>query len=111
MKVIGIVVVGVVLLLLLMMDKKQIQKMMSVLSVFWFRLAFAFLILFTMNVAGGFIGIYVPVNIASGLVTRGFRHSGIRCTMRFCIVFIKSLLIEGVDISFEDCCNLYVSRQ
>lgn len=68
MKVIGIVAVGVVLLLLLMMNKKQIQKMMDRLSVFWFRLAFAFLILFTMNVIGGFIGLYVPVNIASGLV-------------------------------------------
>ena len=67
-KVIGIVAVGVVLLLLLMMNKKQIQKMMDRLSVFWFRLAFAFLILFTMNVIGGFIGLYVPVNIASGLV-------------------------------------------
>ncbi len=68
MKVIGIVAVGVVLLLLLKMNKKQIQKMMDRLSVFWFRLAFAFLILFTMNVIGGFIGLYVPVNIASGLV-------------------------------------------
>ena len=68
MKVIGIVVVGLVLLLLLMMNKKQIQKMMDRLSVFWFRFAFAFLILFTMNVIGGFIGLYVPVNIASGLV-------------------------------------------
>ena len=68
MKVIGIVAVGSVLLLLLMMNKKQIQKMMDRLSVFWFRLAFAFLILFTMNVIGGFIGLYVPVNIASGLV-------------------------------------------
>jgi inhibitor of the pro-sigma K processing machinery len=68
MKVIGIVTVGVVLLLLLLMNKKQIQKMMDRLSVFWFRLAFAFLILFTMNVIGGFIGLYVPVNIASGLI-------------------------------------------
>ena len=68
MKVIGIVAVGVVLLLLLMMNKKQTKKMLDRLSVFWFRLAFAFLILFTMNVIGGFIGLYVPVNIASGLV-------------------------------------------
>ena len=77
MKVIGIVAVGLVLLLLLMMNKKQIRKMMDRLSVFWFRLAFAFLILFTMNVIGGFIGLYVPVNIASGLVLAilGFRDS------------------------------------
>jgi len=68
MKVIGIVAVGLALLLLLTMDKKKIQKLMERLSVFWFRLAFAFLILFAMNVAGGFIGLYVPVNIASGLL-------------------------------------------
>ncbi len=68
MKIIGIVAVGFILLLLLAMDKKQIQKTMERFSIFWFRLAFAFLILFAMNVAGGFIGLYVPVNIASGLL-------------------------------------------
>nr|WP_192600645.1 pro-sigmaK processing inhibitor BofA family protein [Sporosarcina limicola] len=57
-----------VLLLLLVMDKKQIQKVLERLSVYWFRLAFAFLILFAMNVAGGFIGVYVPVNVLSGLL-------------------------------------------
>ncbi|KXH86712.1 pro-sigmaK processing inhibitor BofA [Sporosarcina sp. HYO08] len=60
--------VGVFLLLLLMLDKKQIQKGLELLSIFWFRLAFAFLALFAMNVVGGFIGIYVPINIASGLI-------------------------------------------
>lgn len=64
---IGILVVGFVLLLLLV-DKKLIHKAFERLSIYWFRLAFAFLILFAMNVAGGFFGIYVPVNIASGLL-------------------------------------------
>ncbi|MFS0577511.1 pro-sigmaK processing inhibitor BofA family protein [Sporosarcina sp. 179-K 3D1 HS] len=68
MNVIILATVGVVLLLLLMLDKKQIQNGAERLSVFWFRLAFAFLLLFAMNIAGGFIGIYVPVNIASGLI-------------------------------------------
>lgn len=67
MNIIGIVIVGLVLLLLLVMNKKQIQKTTERLSVYWFRLAFAFLILFAMNVVGGFFGIHVPVNIASGL--------------------------------------------
>ena len=67
MKVIGIVIIGFVLLLLLMMDKKQIRKTTERISVFWFRLAFAFLILFAMNIVGGFLGIHVPVNVASGL--------------------------------------------
>ena len=68
MKIIVATVIGVVLLLLLMMDKKQIGKLTEKLSVFWFRLAFAFLALFLLNIAGGFVGIYFPVNIASGFL-------------------------------------------
>lgn len=67
-KMIGIVIIGVVLLLLLRMNKKQLQRTIEWLSVFWFRLAFAFLLLFAMNIAGGFIGIHFPVNIASGFI-------------------------------------------
>lgn len=68
MKIIGIAIIGVILLLLLMMDKKQISKVTEKLSIFWFRLAFAFLALFILNIAGGFVGIYFPVNIASGFL-------------------------------------------
>ena len=42
---IGIIVVGLILLLLLM-DKKQVKKVFERLSIYWFRLAFAFLVLF-----------------------------------------------------------------
>ncbi|WP_432362854.1 pro-sigmaK processing inhibitor BofA family protein [Sporosarcina sp. UB5] len=68
MKIIGITIIGMILILLLMMDKKQIKKLSERLSIFWFRLAFAFLALFILNIVGGFIGIYFPVNIASGLL-------------------------------------------
>ena len=64
---IGIFVGGFILLLLLM-DKKQVRKVFEGLSLYWFRLAFSFLVLFIMNVTAEFFGIYVPVNIASGLV-------------------------------------------
>ena len=64
---IGIIIGGLILLFLLM-DKKQVKKVFERLSIYWFRLAFAFLVLFILNVAAGFVGIYVPVNIASGLV-------------------------------------------
>ena len=64
---IGVIVV-VLILLFLLMDKKQVKKIFERLAIYWFRLAFAFLVLFAMNVAAGFIGVYVPVNIASGLV-------------------------------------------
>lgn len=64
---VGILVVGMILLLLLM-NKKQVKKVFEFLSVYWFRLAFSFLVLFIANVGAGFFGIYVPVNVISGLV-------------------------------------------
>ena len=85
MKVIGIVVVILVLLLLVVVDKKHIQKALERLSVYWFRLAFAFLVLFAMNVAGGFVGIYVPVNIASGLLLAILGIPGIATLCAFAI--------------------------
>lgn len=65
--VIVILIVGFFLLLLLM-NKKQVRKALELLPVYWFRLAFSFLLLFAMNIAAGFLGIYVPINIASGLL-------------------------------------------
>ena len=37
------------------------------LSIFWFRLACAFLLLFVLNVIGGFIGFEIPLNFFSAL--------------------------------------------
>ncbi|MFD1205737.1 MULTISPECIES: pro-sigmaK processing inhibitor BofA family protein [Sporosarcina] len=68
MKIFIIALSGAILLLLLMLNKKQLSKLFENLSVFWFRLAFAFLVLFALNIAGGFVGLYFPVNIASGLL-------------------------------------------
>lgn len=64
---IGILGVGVVLLLLLM-NKRQVKKVFAFLSLYWFRLAFSFLILFIANVGAGFFGVYIPVNVVSGLL-------------------------------------------
>ena len=63
---IGIAVIGFVLLLL--MDKKRIKRVVEFLSIYWFRLAFSFLALFIVNVGAGFFGVYVPVNVVSGLI-------------------------------------------
>ena len=81
---IGILIGGFILLLLLM-DKKQVRKVFERLSIYWFRLAFSFLLLFIMNVAAGFFGIYVPVNIASGLVIAILGIPGFAsiCTLAF----------------------------
>ncbi|WP_342507637.1 pro-sigmaK processing inhibitor BofA family protein [Sporosarcina sp. FSL K6-2383] len=85
MKVIGVLVIGLVLLLLMVMDKKQIQKVLERLSVYWFRLAFAFLVLFAMNIAGGFVGVYVPVNIASGLLLAVLGIPGVAALCTFAV--------------------------
>jgi len=84
-KVIGIVIVIVVLLLLVVVDKKHIHQALERLSVYWFRLAVAFLVLFVMNVAGGFVGIYVPVNITSGLLLAILGIPGIATLCAFAI--------------------------
>lgn len=81
----GVLVVGFIFLLLLM-DKKQVRALFERLSVYWFRLAFSFLILFIMNVAGGFFGIYVPVNIVSGLVIAVFGIPGFASICTFALV-------------------------
>ncbi len=81
---IGALIIGF-LVLLLLMDRKQMRKVFERLSIYWFRLAFSFLILFTLNVTAGFLGVYVPVNIASGLVITILGIPGVIsiCTLAF----------------------------
>lgn len=68
MKVIfSVFLLGFVLLMLLM-DQKGIRAMIEFISVYWFRFAFSILVLFLLNVAAGFFGVYVPINLVSGLV-------------------------------------------
>ncbi|WP_240315629.1 pro-sigmaK processing inhibitor BofA family protein [Sporosarcina sp. PTS2304] len=87
MKILVIVALGVIALVLLRMSKTTLEKNMERLSVFWFRLAFAFFILFLMNIAGGFIGIYVPVNIASGIILAVLGVPGFAALCGFAILF------------------------
>lgn len=56
------------ILLVLLIDKQRVKKGLELISIYWFRLAFSFLALFILNVAAGFFGVYVPVNLVSGLV-------------------------------------------
>ncbi|AXI00703.1 pro-sigmaK processing inhibitor BofA [Sporosarcina sp. PTS2304] len=86
-KILVIVALGVIALVLLRMSKTTLEKNMERLSVFWFRLAFAFFILFLMNIAGGFIGIYVPVNIASGIILAVLGVPGFAALCGFAILF------------------------
>ncbi|MDW0111384.1 pro-sigmaK processing inhibitor BofA family protein [Sporosarcina aquimarina] len=68
MKVALILALGVVLLFVLRLTKPQLQQAAEKISILWFRLAFAFLVLFILNIAGGFVGLYVPINIGSGFL-------------------------------------------
>ncbi|GKV70407.1 hypothetical protein NCCP2716_29050 [Sporosarcina sp. NCCP-2716] len=68
MKAAIILVFGVLLLFILRLTKPQLQHAFEKLSVFWFRIAFSFLVLFILNIAGGFVGLYVPINLGSGLL-------------------------------------------
>lgn len=62
-----ILLIGIVLIALLM-SKKPLKNGLEFISIYWFRFAFSFLVLYLLNVGAGFLGIYVPINIASGLV-------------------------------------------
>lgn len=68
MKVIFPVLVLGFILVLLLMDKKVVRSTIEFISVYWFRFAFSILVLFLLNVAAGFFGVYVPINLVSGLV-------------------------------------------
>jgi len=82
---IGILIAGFVFLLFLM-DNKQIRKVFERLSIYWFRLAFSFLILFIMNIAAGFFGVYVPINIASGIVIAVLGIPGVASVCAFALI-------------------------
>ncbi|WJY26751.1 MULTISPECIES: pro-sigmaK processing inhibitor BofA family protein [Sporosarcina] len=68
MKAAIILALGVLFLFILRLTKPQLQQAAEKISVFWFRIAFSFLVLFLLNIAGGFVGLYVPINLGSGLL-------------------------------------------
>lgn len=55
-------------LLICIRNKRIFYTVAEKLSVFWFRLAASFLILFLLNLGAGLAGFFVPINIASGLL-------------------------------------------
>ncbi|WP_245744489.1 pro-sigmaK processing inhibitor BofA family protein [Bhargavaea ginsengi] len=59
---------GLFILVVLVRNKRLLYTAAEKLSVFWFRLAAAFLVLFLLNVGLGLLGFFVPVNLMSGLM-------------------------------------------
>lgn len=74
-------------LLVLLMDKKQVKNIFETISVYWFRLAFSFLVLFVLNIAAGFFGIYVPINLTSGLVITVLGIPGLTSILAIALLF------------------------
>ncbi|HEX5564190.1 MAG TPA: pro-sigmaK processing inhibitor BofA family protein [Sporosarcina sp.] len=83
MKLAGILFIVGLFLLLFLMDNKYVHKVLERISIYWFRFAFAFLLLFAMNIIGGFFGFFIPVNIASGIVIAVLGIPGIASIFAF----------------------------
>lgn len=83
---IALIVLGAALLIILLSGKERIFKVLDWFSVFWFRLAMAFLGLFVLHIAAGFFGVFVPINIASGLVVALLGIPGLASILTIAVV-------------------------
>jgi len=61
-------VIGITLLLFLFLNKASKGRVLEAISIWWFRIAFAFVILFAINLIAGQFGVNIPINIVSGLL-------------------------------------------
>jgi inhibitor of the pro-sigma K processing machinery len=83
---IALIVLGAALLIILMSGKERIFKVLDWFSVFWFRLAMAFLGLFVLHIVAGFFGVFVPINIASGFVVALLGIPGLASLLTIAVV-------------------------
>ncbi|QBP42949.1 Pro-sigmaK processing inhibitor BofA [Paenisporosarcina antarctica] len=60
--------IGITLLLFLFLNKASKGRVVEVFSILWFRIAFAFVILFAINLIASQFGFFIPINIVSGLL-------------------------------------------
>ncbi|WP_017382009.1 pro-sigmaK processing inhibitor BofA family protein [Paenisporosarcina sp. TG-14] len=60
--------IGITLLLFLFLNKASKGRVVEVFSILWFRIAFAFVILFGINLIASQFGFFIPINIVSGLL-------------------------------------------
>ena len=56
------------LLLFFYLWKGKLGAFFERLSIFWFRLALAFLLLFILNLVGSFVGLNIPINFFSAII-------------------------------------------
>lgn len=50
------------------LNRRYMKKVVSFFSIYWFRFACSFFVLFLLNVGLGFLGVFVPINLASAIV-------------------------------------------
>lgn len=60
--------IGITVLLFLLLNKASKGRVIEAFSIWWFRVAFAFVILFGINLIASQFGLFVPVNIIFGLL-------------------------------------------
>ena len=60
--------IGIAILLFLFLNKASKGRVIEAFSIWWFRIAFAFVILFAINLIASQFGYFVPINIVSGLL-------------------------------------------
>lgn len=70
-------VIGIILLLFLFLNKQTKMQVIELFSIWWFRIAFAFVILFGIHIISSFFGFFLPVNIISGLIIAALGVPGI----------------------------------
>ncbi|MGE6490036.1 pro-sigmaK processing inhibitor BofA family protein [Paenisporosarcina sp. NPDC076898] len=61
-------VIGIAVLLFLFLNKASKGRVIEAFSIWWFRIAFAFVILFAIHLIASQFGLFIPVNIVSGLL-------------------------------------------
>ena len=77
---IGVIIASCGLLLFFLLGwKGKLGAIFEWLSIFWFRLAFAFLLLFVLNVVGGLAGFEIPLNFFSAIVIALLGIPGVLC--------------------------------
>lgn len=60
--------IGIAVLLFLFMNKASKGRVIEAFSIWWFKVAFAFVLLFGINLIASQFGLFVPINIVSGLM-------------------------------------------
>jgi len=82
----ALIAIGAALLFVILAGKDRILKVLDWFSVFWFRLAMSFLGLFVLHIAAGFFGVFVPINIASGVVVALLGIPGLASILTIAVV-------------------------